>query len=77
MIILRKEIKMKKIIAILLILIMAFALVACNEEVPDDGSTPQLPGNDSGSGDDSGLDLPPRDLPPASLEDIDNAWNNN
>lgn len=68
---------MKKIIALLLILTMAFAFVACGDETGGEsgGGTPQLPGYDY-NGDGEGTDTEPIPIPPDSLIDIDNAFNN-
>ncbi len=71
---------MKKVIALLLILIMAFAFVACGDDTGDNGGgTPQLPGagnNSDYNGDGTGIDTDPIPIPPESLTDIDNAFNN-
>ena len=64
---------MKKILAILLILVMTLAFVACGDDNGETGE-PQLPGVSSGNdGDGSGVDTDPIPIPPESLIDIENA----
>lgn len=65
---------MKKILAILLIFVIAFAFVACGDDNGETGE-PQLPGVvGPGYGNDgTGVDTDPIPIPPESLIDIENA----
>ena len=65
---------MKKLLALLLILVITFAFVACADNSGEESGEPQLPGVDTGyDGNGSGVDTDPIPIPPESLIDINNA----